>query len=739
MLKRANALHDSLLESLHPGSTDRVLLEIKTTRTDEESPESMVQFLASLTSIKRLITPFWGLGIPISLEIAVIEQIIHFFLTVPSDYQAFVESQLVSQYPKALMSKMKEDYLPTIMKNDQTLSVGQMKLLHGSFYPLRTYSEFKDVDPMSSLLGFLSKSLEGDQIAIQFMLLPINKSWQMKGERMAGSKSVDSTGASSSNPYSKAIMDKIAVDGFKTAIRIAVNSDSKARSEHLIRQIGNSFSSFHNPAGNGMVFRRVFLWQRGRLIDAMLTRSRFFMPKQILNVNEIATMFHFPNQALATINNISWHKAILSEPPEQLPIAENMTEEEKKDINFFARTMFRNKMTVFGIKPDDRRRHMYIIGKTGTGKSTLVANLAINDIRNGKGLCIVDPHGDLCETILDYIPSYRINDVIYMDPSDLDHAFSLNPLQVENDYQRELVVSGIIAIFHKLYGNTWGPRLEYILRMCLLTLTQLPEPTMMMVPELLTNDEYRKKVVSRVTDPVLINFWNGEFANMNPRLKSEAISPILNKVGQFLGSRFIRNILQSHRSTIDLEKIMNEGKIILLNLSQGKLGEDNSALLGAMIISKIQLAAMNRVSIAEHERKDFYLYVDEFQNFATSSFIKILSEARKYRLNLILANQYISQIPEDVRGAIFGNTGTMFSFLIGATDATFMAAEFKERFEDKDLLSLANYQAIIKIAINNMTQAPFMCYTLPLPRNITNNREKVIANSRMRYMKPVNN
>ncbi len=734
MLNKGN----DILESMHPGSTIRMVLEIKTTRTDEETPEAMAHFLASLSGMKRLLLPFWGMGVAISLEIAVIDQMIHFFLTVPSDYSSFVESQLVSQYPKALIVKAK-DYFPDVLEKDETLAIGQMKLLHGSFYPIRGYDDFKEVDPLSSLLGFLSKSEPTDKIAIQFMLLPAGSSWQKKGENLASGKSADASGVEKANPYSKVILEKVALDGFKTAIRIAVNAETKERSNVLIRQIANSFSAFHNPTGNGLVFRRAFLWQKKRLLKALATRSRFFMPRQILNVHELAGLFHFPTLKLAKIHNISWHKAILSEPPENLPIAENMSEEEKKDVNFFARTEYKNRMTTFGILPDDRRRHMYIIGKTGTGKSTLVANLAINDIRNGKGLCIIDPHGDLCETILDYIPSYRINDVIYMDPSDLDHTFSINPLEVDNDHQRELVVSGIIAIFQKIYGMSWGPRLEYILRMCLLTLTQLPEPTMLMVPELLTNDAFRLKIIPKLTDPVLINFWEGEFANMNPRLKSEAISPILNKVGQFISSRFIRNILQHHKSTIDLEKIMNEGKIILLNLSQGRLGEDNAALLGAMIISKIQLSAMNRVSMAEEDRKDFYLYVDDFQNFAPSSFIKILSEARKYRLNLILANQYISQIPEDVRGAIFGNTGTMFSFLIGATDASFMAKEFVERFEDKDLLSLGNYQAIIKIAINNMTQAPFLCYTLPLPRSATQNREKVIKNSRMRYMKAVEN
>jgi hypothetical protein len=274
------------------------------------------------------------------------------------------------------------------------------------------------------------------------------------------------------------------------------------------------------------------------------------------------------------------------------------------------------------------------------------------------------------------------------------------------------VVSGIVAVFRKIYGNSWGPRMEYILRNTLMTAAHLPNPTLLNVPDLLTNANFRRKVVDNyVTDQVLRNFWKGEFENMNPRLQTDAISPILNKVGQFLTSRFIRNILQSPRSTIDLESVMDDGKILLCNLSQGKLGEDNAALLGAMIISKIQLAAMSRANKPESQRRDFYLYVDEFQNFATTSFIKILSEARKYRLNLILANQYIAQVPEDVRAAIFGNTGTMFSFLVGAADATYMAKEFSERFKEEDLLALGNFQAILKLYIDGITQAPFHCYT----------------------------
>ncbi|HSX09305.1 MAG TPA: DUF87 domain-containing protein [Candidatus Saccharimonadales bacterium] len=718
-------------------ASDLLIIEVKTSRTGEETPEAMMHLLSSFTTLKKHYIPyrFWG-GIPLSLELAVLDQTVRFFVTIPTHFAPFLESQIIAHYPKALLTRV-PDYLPDIMNNEQSLSIGQIKLKHGALYPTRVFSEFKDVDSLSSLLGLLSKSQPQDQIVIQFLLVPIGHAWQRKGERSIAHKETDTTGAAHVSPYSKSITQKISVNGFKTAIRIAVATESLVRSEQLARTIGNSFAIFNNPSGNSLVYRDVYLWQKKRLFESMLIRSRRFVPQQILNVEELATLYHFPTTKLSTIHNIAWHKTILSEPPENLPIAEGKSQESKELINFFAKTEYKNRMMTFGIKAEDRRKHMYVIGKTGTGKSTLIANLAISDMRNRKGLCIVDPHGDLCETILNYVPSYRVNDVIYLDPSDLGYAFFMNPLEVKDDYQKELVVSGIIAIFHKIYGNSWGPRLEYILRNTLMTVICLPNPTMLMIPSILTDGEFRKKALEHIDDPILRDYWEKEFDLMPDRLKSEAISPILNKIGQFLSSRFIRNVLQNPKSTINLETIMNEGKILLLNLSQGKLGEDNAALLGAMMITQIQLTAMNRVSQAEEDRRDFYLYVDEFQNFATTSFIKILSEARKYRLNLILANQYIAQIPEDVRASIFGNVGTMLSFLIGAQDSSYMAKEFSERFKEEDLLALGNYQAIVKIAIDSITQSPFLAYTLPLPPTATQNREKVIESSRMRYMKKV--
>ncbi len=717
---------------------NRVLLEIKTSRTGEETPEAMVQFFSSLANLKKRILYFHVLGIPISFEIGLINQTIHFYISAPVHLATFIQSQLVSQYPKAILTKVKDPLAEQLTGREKAASLGQMKLTAGFMYPIRTYKDFKDVDPMSSLLAVLSKAKVSDFAWIQLLVLPISSGWQAKGHRASTEKKKDSAGITVTNPYAKVIAEKIEYAGFKVAVRLASISSDKESGKQFMYEMANSFSSFNNPSGNSFVFKRALLWQRRRLVNAMIKRSRHFMPTgQILNVAELATIFHFPTMKLATLHNISWHKTILSEPPETLPVAEGITDEEKENINFFGKTEFKNREQIFGIRNEDRRKHMYIIGKSGTGKSTLIANLAIDDMRKKRGLCVIDPHGDLSLHLLEYVPSHRVNDFIYLDPSDPTRSFAINPLEVKDENQRELVASGIVAIFKKLYGNSWGPRLEYHLRNAIVSVMQMPDATLLMVPEVLTNAAFRAKVIDNLKDPTMKSYWINEFENMTERLRAESISSILNKVGQFTSSEKIRHIIGHPKSTIDIEKVMNEGKILVLNLAQGYLGEDNASLLGAMIITKIQLAAMNRVHVDEEARRDFYLYVDEFQNFATTSFIKILSEARKYRLNLILANQYIAQIPEDVRAAIFGNAGTMMSFLIGAEDARYMAREFGERFKEEDLLALGNYQSILKLSIAGMTQSPFLCFTLPLPTSNTQNREKVLKVSRERYTKEV--
>ncbi len=404
-----------------------------------------------------------------------------------------------------------------------------------------------------------------------------------------------------------------------------------------------------------------------------------------------------------------------------------------EDVTVVGQTNYRNQRRAFGIYTDDRRRHVYVIGKTGVGKTTLLENMIIQDIKNGKGLALVDPHGDVAEKILDVIPPERTNDVVYFNPSDVDFPVAFNPLESVDPQYKYLVASGLVSSLKKIWADSWGPRLEYILRNVILALLDYPSSTMLGIMRMLADKDYRKKVVDTIQDPVVKAFWVNEFANYNERFRSEAVSPIQNKVGQFLSSSIIRNIVAQPKSTIDMKDIMDNGKILLVNVSKGRIGEDNSALLGAMLITKLQLAAMDRASIPESERRDFYLYVDEFQNFATESFATILSEARKYRLNLIIAHQYITQMEEVVRDAVFGNVGTIISFRIGAFDAEYMEKEFEPYFMQTDLVNLDKYNAYVKLMINGVTSAPFSMETIPPVHETYNSKEKVIAVSRERY------
>lgn len=410
----------------------------------------------------------------------------------------------------------------------------------------------------------------------------------------------------------------------------------------------------------------------------------------------------------------------------------------KNEITFFAKTNFRNQERVFGIKTDDRRRHMYIIGKTGMGKTNLLENMAVQDIRNGHGVCYIDPHGDTAEKLIKAIPADRINDVIYVNPADQKFPIAFNVMEKVDPEYRHLVASGLIGVFKKIWADSWGPRLEYILRNAILALLEYPGSTLLGVTRILVDKKYRLKVVDKVTDPVVKMFWVEEFTKWNERVLQEVVSPIQNKVGQFLSTSLIRNIVGQTASTFDVREAMDDRKILILNLSKGRIGEDASALLGAMMITKIQLAAMGRVDIPEEDRKDFYLYVDEFQNFATLSFANILSEARKYHLNLILANQYVEQIEEEVRNAIFGNAGSIVSFRVGAMDAEFLEKEFEPVFMQNDIVNLPKYNIYLKLMIDGIAGDAFSAVTLPpvFLGDTEGNAEKVIASSRERYTMP---
>lgn len=411
----------------------------------------------------------------------------------------------------------------------------------------------------------------------------------------------------------------------------------------------------------------------------------------------------------------------------------------ENEIAVFAETNYRGKRLKFGIKTDDRRRHIYVIGKTGMGKTTLLENMVFSDLVNGRGVAVVDPHGDFAEKILDYIPPKRINDVIYFNPADMEYPIAFNVMENVSAQHRHLIASGLIGVFKKIWADSWGPRLEYVLRNAVLALLEYPGSTLLGVPRILVDKNYRKKVVAKVTDPVVKAFWVDEFSKYSNQFLVDAISPIQNKVGQFLSSSLVRNIVSQTKTAFDLREIMDNQKILIINLAKGRIGEDYSALLGAMMITKIQLAAMERVDIAEVDRKDFYLYVDEFQNFATESFATILSEARKYHLNLTIAHQYIGQLITEqsttVRDAVFGNVGTIVTFRVGAQDAEFLEKEFEPVFEINDIVNLPKHHIYLKLMIDGVTSSPFSALTLPPLAKISeaNIREKIIRSSRERY------
>lgn len=413
-----------------------------------------------------------------------------------------------------------------------------------------------------------------------------------------------------------------------------------------------------------------------------------------------------------------------------------------KDLTYLGLTTYRDKGVLFGIKRKDRRQHVYLLGKSGTGKSVLMFNMIIQNIQNGEGVCVVDPHGELVEGVLSAIPPSRMKDVVYFNPADVDYHIGFNVLELIDPKYKHLVASGLMGIFTKIWANAWSARMEYILNNAILALLDTPGSTLLGIPRMLVDKDYRQKIISNLKDPVIKAFWVHEYEAWQDKFRNEAIAPIQNKVGQFLSTSIIRNVVGQSVSTINIFDMMNTSKIFLVNVSKGRIGEDNSSLLGGMIITKVQLAAMERVRIPEDERRDFYLYVDEFQNFVTDAFAGILSEARKYRLNLTIAHQYTAQLTTKdssaMRDAVFGNVGTMIVFRVGADDAEFLEKEFEPEFTPQDIVNLPNYKVYLKLMIDGVTSRPFSAKTLP-PMVKSGNKEveeEVIRSSRELYCRP---
>jgi len=515
--------------------------------------------------------------------------------------------------------------------------------------------------------------------------------------------------------------DKLGRQLFETQLRISLSAPVARREQtlELLRELAGSLGHFNSP--------RAGSFQLG-----IPERSRGPGPTFLLSCEELATLFHPPN-ATVRVPRLASVESREFAPPKGL--AELSA---RSGIVSFARTQFRSQRDLVSLALDDRRRHLTILGKTGTGKTTLLQNLIVADIQAGHGVACIEPHGDLADSLLELIPRSRTNDVVLFDVGDSSHPLSFNLLACKDPRQRPLVASGIISSFRKLYGAMWGPRLEHILRNALLALLEIPGASLVQVLPLLGDDDYREGVIKHVSDPAVRRFWEREFAIMPPRLRGEAISPVLNKIGHFISSPVLRNIVGQSESTLDLRKTMDEGKILIVNLSKGKVGSDASELLGSLLVTAIQLAAMSRADIAEEDRPDFFAYIDEFSSFTTEAFASAFSEARKYRLSLTVATQFLEQLDELTLASIFGNVGTTISFQVSQHDAEIMANELGGGLLPSDLLSLPKFQAYVRLLIGGVPSAPFSVRTLPPAKRRGDEQvaRTVCRTSQHRYTKP---
>jgi len=528
-----------------------------------------------------------------------------------------------------------------------------------------------------------------------------------------------------------AAVDKLNRLLFSAVIRVSVVAPAScsAEAEAKVEEIVSSFRSFTLPNCNGFAAGAV------SVSEGLPPPSR--LRKYALSAEEVATLWHIPSILVKT-PNMDWVISKKLEPPVNLPVP-GVTDPEG-ELTVLGESVFHGQRMQFGIRPIDRARHVYVIGKTGMGKSTLLENMTFSDIQSGKGIAVIDPHGDLIEAILRFIPKSRSNDVVLFDPSDRDYPISFNMLECTNPDQRSLICSGLMSVFTKLWPEAFSGRMEHILRNTLLALLENEGSSMLGILRMFGDDAFCKKMVSNITDPMVKSFWESEYAGWTDKYRTEAVAAIQNKIGQLLTTPLIRNIVGQVKSTLDIRHAMDTGKIVLVNLSKGKLGEDTSAFLGSMLVTKFQIDAMSRADIPEKDRKEFYLYVDEFQNFATKSFATILSEARKYKLALTMAHQYVGQLTiagndSSLRDAVFGNVGSMISFQVGSDDAEDLSLQFEEMVTQNDILSLPKYHAYVRLMIDGISSKPFSVSTLAPPKFEQDEKrvETIRALSRERY------
>ena len=715
--------------------------------------------------------------LPISLEIGHHAEAVSLLVTFPPSLRSLVEGQLTAQYPDGRLQPVPVEQVPPGQRIwDADLS------LWPDIFPIRRYGQMEDTinrqtaDPLAGLLSTLIRSRrDGLKSRIEITVRPARASAQHRAGHCIRSLATPffrhypkfarlyialatspsrtkrllgwmlarvvhrSSGQTPTVPLTttasrshdreedlQAAADKLGKNLFETRIRLIVTGPSEAEeaAREKLQEMAGSFGLFSLP--------RLAAFSMGQV------RTHVTLPRQgraspfLLSTEELATLWH-PSTVTVRAPTMAQVESREFEPPLTLPRASDHPE-----LAVLGITAFRSQRDRFGILPDDRLRHTAILGKTGMGKSTLLYNLLISDIAAGRGVALIDPHGDLAESLLPAIPAARTNDVVLFDAGDRIHPLAFNPLSCSDAMRRPLVASGVLSAFKKLYADSWGPRLEHILRNALLALLEMPGSSLVSVLRLLTDVRYRKSVLAHVTDPIVRDFWEREFAAMPPKFQIEAIAPIQNKIGAFASSPLLRNIIGQAENRLDLRQTMDQGKVLIVNLSKGRIGDDASMLLGSLLVTSLQIAAMSRADVPEHERREFHVYVDEFQNFATDSFATILSEARKYRLSLTLANQYLAQMDDNTAAAVFGNVGTLVMFQVGAKDAEILSEQMAGGLTPEDLMTLPRHQAYARLLINGQPSRPFSMRTLPpTTRRLDERRAEIIRRySRQRYNRP---
>jgi len=703
-------------------SLDSTLIQITMPRDNEVKIDAAEQFFASFAGIKAGgMFSFLKFRPHIAFEIVGMPEDIRFFVYAPNKYKDLVEKQINASYPDAEIKEVdektsKEGYIVgneyNIFSKDGRVAFASFSLSDSNYKPIKNFKDLA-VDPMSSLTSVLSKMSIGEGAAVQLIISGADSKWSKTGRKfIAATKKAESnpeTAKYSADPKElEGIENKISKPGFYAIVRVVVSSSTQESADAHLSNIVSTFDQFSGINK----FKKNKHWIKGNFISDFIYR---YLPDRnvpILSSEELAGIFHFPNKSVVT-PHIHWLNAKRAPAPAQIP-----------DSGMFLGTStFRGIAKPIYIQRDDRRRHMYVVGKTGVGKSEFLKDMVLQDIKNGEGVCFIDPH-DTIEKLLPLIPPERAEDVILFDPSDTQRPMGLNMLEAQTDEEKHYIVSSIVGLMYKLYDpnktGIIGPRFEHAIRNAMLTVMYEKGSTFIEVVRALTDANFVQELLPKVTDPIVRRYWTDQIAQTNDFHKSEVLDYIVSKFGRFVTDKMIRNIIGQSASAFDFREVMDKGKILLVSLSKGKIGEENASFLGLILVPKILVAAMSRQDIPEDQRRDFYLYVDEFQNFATPDFAAILSEARKYRLNLIVANQFIGQMDEEVKNAIFGNVGTLVSFRVGVTDANYLAHEFQPVFTEGDLINVDVYNAYVKTIVHNEPVNPF---SMDLTRDMTKEQQ----------------